>query len=493
MAASRSTITLANGTSIIIACRVCGKPATQGLLLKLCQDCGTPRKTDRKHDLEDSETEDENEDFEEPMLVDATPNKSNTPEDVEIKRLDRPYDNSGFDGQGRSLAITCVQQKGRTLVFHSTVEDSDLDLLKMLPSAVNFPLNYCRTMHEAGALISTWLTKSLQEIEVFFTKKGVFLGPHFVAFKLPVIACRLEQVVEYGIDDKRWRVDRILDERVRGYRMAAKQFESKCKELRQKMKSWNVNNAGCQVYFKAAHDPVAKIEGLGAQILNAWRPTLEPKADVSTLFGGLSVSSSKTSNDKLKGVTVAKAREMQKSSVFAPAPKKAENKAKDDYKHKANNRNKMNEKKPTPQQIFYANAEPKQVAYSSTLQADPSANRPSPKSFEVDYGANEYVARQRAKDATEKVCDIGADESEEPASNDLYPLPALSQEQLEDMQEELGIGIVDGLQKANTHDALQIELYRREKQLEATPKIHVKKRNAISAMIEKLKQKIILA
>lgn len=151
------------------------------------------------------------------------------------------------------------------------------------------------------------------------------------------------------------------------------------------------------------------------------------------------------------------------------------------------------EKEPTPQQTFYASTEPKKTTLSSSLRAAPAdAENTLPRNRKVYNGAEEYVARQKAGDAAEKVQRDA--NSHDPAPDDRYPLPDLTQEQIEEVKMELDIDIdVDFAGESgelSRHDALRIKLYRREKQLEATSKIHVKKREVISALIGELRNKL---
>ncbi|KAF2160096.1 hypothetical protein M409DRAFT_60207 [Zasmidium cellare ATCC 36951] len=407
MSAPAGTIKLSNGTTVKVACHACGQPATQSVIIKLCRDCSSQCKSQRKHELENDEDDAQNP--EESELMDTTPDEfehstaldhSDAPQDVQLKPLDREVNDCGFDGHGTTLVQCCLLGDGRKLVSTGFMEETPLDTVEMLPSLVNYPLNYCRDSQEAGALIATWLAKSLHQIQVLFTKQGVFLGPHFAAFQLQIIACRLEQIVEYGIKDDRWRADRIFDERVRGYRMASKQYEAKCKELRQKIKSWDVSNADNSLEFDGIKDSIARIEGLSAQILNAKRPVPEPK--VSAVFEDLSIAAPNVSTDNPQNSTSVKAQKTQPSSIFAPHPKRAPNRAQEPGR-KDENKNKpatpgstprglclpfksapsqadphqssmegmvLDEpqtKNPTPQQNFYASAQPKKTMLSSSL------------------------------------------------------------------------------------------------------------------------------
>lgn len=276
----------------VVPCRQCRKPVSEDSLLRMCKTCSSAsqKKDEKKREGDPEEQEaqprkafKEDTDLVEPADDDCM--------DVDIKRLDAGREESGCDGEGRTLNELFVRKhewKQKTQFREEAVHYevwTYKDPLKYWPSEVNHPLYY-RSRDEAQTLIQDWVARSANDMLDLFTtktvlfgrmheefkKRTVFYGPEYVTFNMQVIAKRFEHIIEFGIENGRWRGDRIRANRLFGIKKEIGNFGPAAGRLREKIREWNANNTDCKVDEKLL---------LGAcklltQINNAGQPLAVP-------------------------------------------------------------------------------------------------------------------------------------------------------------------------------------------------------------------------
>ncbi|KAK4508733.1 hypothetical protein PRZ48_002472 [Zasmidium cellare] len=289
--AKRKAVLPPNATASVV-CKRCGKPEIANEMLGLCKDCSAakmPNAPGLIAGLEsvstvqelpfESETRpggkhariEEPSDDDEPL---ADQDDMEVDMEVDIKKLDGPKDLSGFNGEDKHL-------RG----YHVPA-DRDDDQLKFFPSEVNRPLHYLERA-DSRTLIKQWLLQSLDDLcRLQSEVKKPALGPDFIRYRLPLIATRLQHIIDYGIQENRWRRDRIDDSDVKPFRDVAKKYHMECINLLNRINRWLQTNTDGQSppIDVFATDTLRKIKELAAIIENAARPIPRPSARKPTIF-----------------------------------------------------------------------------------------------------------------------------------------------------------------------------------------------------------------
>lgn len=159
---------------------------------------------------------------------------------------------------------------------------------------------------------------------------------------------------------------------------------------------------------------------------------------------------------------------------------------------------------PTPQQKFYAGSESRKTKFTNKLFSDRDIDHGTRGEYDDDLswvemkGFATIVGDDEDDEDYKKEVPESSDDESSPRraieAFDPYPLPALSEKQIDDLQMELNLKfyfiIDEGFPESKQHDPLRMQLRRREMQLEATSSVHVRKRTYLSGVIKDLEDRL---